>query len=172
MRHYSYDFKVKLVQEYQRGEGSAKDLKRKYGIASSSLISRWIEQVQNGGFNALHPGEWIRYPTDFKVEVVDYCLNNDMSLNATALYFGVDNPTVSKWVKAYQKQGIAGFCPTPKRRTTSMKRQSRPTTKSGRQQQEIQQLKDELYSVKMERDVLKKLIAVTHKRPPMQQKHQ
>jgi len=171
MRHYSYDFKVKLVQEYQRGEGSAKDLKRKYGIASSSLISRWIEQVQNGGFNALHPGEWIRYPTDFKVEVVDYCLKNDTSLNATALHFGIDNSTVVSWVKQYQEHGIAGFCLHKQRRQSDMKKQIRPTTENNRQLQEIQKLKDELNEVKMERDVLKKLIAVTHKQPPMQKKH-
>ncbi|WP_237756473.1 hypothetical protein [Lactiplantibacillus herbarum] len=52
-----------------------------------------------------------------------------------------------------------------------MKKQIRPTTENNRQLQEIQKLKDELNEVKMERDVLKKLIAVTHKQPPMQKKH-
>lgn len=172
MKQYSYKFKVKLVKEYQRGEGSAKDLAKKYSICGHGLIERWIGQVQNRGFKALHPGEWIRYPVDYKLEVVNYCLKNGISQNATALHFGIDNPTISRWIKTYQRQGVAGFCPKHQRRQKAMKKPARSITADASQRQEIQKLQDELYEVKMERDTLKKLIAVTQMKLPTQKKHQ
>ena len=171
MKQYSYKFKSKLVKKYQRGEGSAEDLAQKYSMPTASLVTRWIQQVQNGGLKALRSGKGARYSVDYKLEVVDYCLKNDTSLNATALHFGIDNSTVVNWVEQYREHGIAGFCLHKQRRQSDMKKQIRPTTENSRQLQEIQKLKDELNEVKMERDVLKKLIAVTHKQPPMQKKH-
>lgn len=100
------------------------------------------------------------------MKVVDYYLNNHVSLSATARHFEVDNPTISKWVLNYRKKGIDGLKPKDKDRYQSMKKQPRPTTEKGRHLQEKQRLEHELYQVKMERDVLKKLLAVTRKNHP------
>ena len=170
MKMYTFRFKTRVVKQYLHGQGSASDLAKKYHMATSSLVSRWINQVKSGGFQSLHNHGWVRYSLEFKMEVVDYYLNNHVSLNATARHFEVDNPTISKWVVGYQRMGIDGLEPKDKDRYQSMKKQPRSTTEKGRQLQKIQRLEHELYQVKLDRDALKKLLAVTRKNHPMETK--
>ncbi len=167
MKKYTFEFKRRVVKEYLDGQGSALDLAAKHRMTTASLVSRWVSQVRSGGFKALHNHGWIRYPLERKMEVVDYYLNNHVSLSATARYFEVDNPTISKWVVNYRKKGIDGLEPKDKDRYQSMKKQPRSTTEKERHLQEEQRLEHELYQVKMDRDALKKLLAVTHKNHPM-----
>lgn len=166
MKKYTYAFKARVVREYQSGEVSYEDLAKKHHIASPSLIERWVNKVDSVGFTALHNPGFIRYPVDFKYEVVDYYLNNNLSQAAVARHFNVDDPSVKHWLDLYKSDGLDSPWPKHKRGQSSMKKQSKPTTKEARQLQEIKNLKDELYQVKMERDVLKKLRAVTQKNHP------
>ena len=170
MKKYTFELKKRVVKEYLDGQGSALDLAAKHRMTTASLVARWVSQVRSGGFKALHNHGWIRYPLEFKMEVVDYYLNNHVSLSATARYFEVDNPTISKWVSNYRKKGIDGLEPKDKDRYQSMKKQPRPTTEKERHLQAEQRLEHELYQVKMDRDALKKLLDVTRKNHPMETK--
>ncbi|WP_162261171.1 helix-turn-helix domain-containing protein [Liquorilactobacillus aquaticus] len=44
MTKYTYEFKVKLIQEYWNGDISYSDLMRKYNISSMTTIRRWVMQ--------------------------------------------------------------------------------------------------------------------------------
>lgn len=43
-KHYKYEIKLKIVQEYLQGELSYKRLAEKYNLANESLIKRWVNQ--------------------------------------------------------------------------------------------------------------------------------
>ena len=163
MKEYTYAFKARVVREYQRGEASYEDLANKHHITSPSLVEIWVSKVKNSGFEALHVDWNKKYPAGFKAGVVDYYLYSGLSQNVTAMFFGIDATSLSSWTKAYRSKGVEGLKTKRERRQSSMKKHPRPATEKERNLQEIQNLKDELYNVKMERDVLKKLIAVTHK---------
>jgi len=52
----------------------------------------------------------IKYPKDFKMEVVQYYLNNSAGYLATAKHFNLPSEvTVLNWVKRYQIHGEAGL---------------------------------------------------------------
>ena len=43
MAKYSYEFKKKIVMEYLNGGGGTGYLTKKYGVASSTDIKKWIK---------------------------------------------------------------------------------------------------------------------------------
>ena len=43
-KDYSYTFKLQVVQEYESGNISKKELSRKYGIQGDATIRNWIEK--------------------------------------------------------------------------------------------------------------------------------
>jgi transposase len=52
MEKYSFEFKLKLVQEYFRGEGGYKALGKKYGVDYSN-IKRWCANYKEYGEDSL-----------------------------------------------------------------------------------------------------------------------
>jgi transposase-like protein len=46
-KDYSYTFKLRVVQEYETGNISKGELKRKYGIQGDATIRTWIEKYGN-----------------------------------------------------------------------------------------------------------------------------
>lgn len=164
MQVHSYRLKKKIVKSYLAGEGSFRDLASKYQISTPSLVGHWVRRAKKSGIESLRPsGQRIVHSIEFKYSVVNYYLTNSESENAVANRFDVDNSSVRLWVQAYQRQGLDGLTPKHQGRQLPMKPELKPTTENEQLQQEIKQLKQDLYDVKMERDVLKKLQAVIHK---------
>jgi len=59
MAKYSFEFKLKLVQEYFRGEGGYKTLGKKYGIDYLN-IKRWCANYKDMVKNLLDEAEKIK----------------------------------------------------------------------------------------------------------------
>ena len=56
-----------------------------------------------------------KYSNDFKLEVVNYYLNQHIGYEMTAQHFGIPAfDTVKRWVKRYEKNGINGLIKNPK----------------------------------------------------------
>ncbi|OEK76432.1 hypothetical protein AST06_00085 [Staphylococcus saprophyticus] len=48
-KHYKYEFKLKVVQEYLNSSLGYRALAKKYEISTKSLIERWIAQYKEFG---------------------------------------------------------------------------------------------------------------------------
>lgn len=78
-----------------------------------------------------------KYTDEFKREVVNLVLSSEKSPKRIAVEMGISDNSIYKWLKDYDK--------------------SQP---EGRTVADFQRLKKELADVKMERDILKKAVAI------------
>ncbi|WP_409076857.1 helix-turn-helix domain-containing protein [Bombilactobacillus bombi] len=170
MTKYSAEFKAKVVQEYLTGRISYQGLATKYEISSKSMIMAWVNLVKAKGFKALKiKHRKANYSIEYKLKVIDYYKNSGQGSNFVAAHFGISPSLVKNWVRFYAEYGIDGLRPNRKGRPIIMgskkPKQKKlkpnvPLTEKEEYEQEIAQLKEELYYTQMERDVLKKLKAV------------
>lgn len=115
-RSYSKEFKMKVVEEYIRGDGSSIDLGIKYDI-SSGLLRKWIRMYNaNRELKDYNPKQEVymaeaRRKTTFeeRKEIVDYCINHNHDYKNTATKFHVSYSQVYSWVKKYNTDGTDGL---------------------------------------------------------------
>lgn len=170
MTKYSTQFKIKVVQEYQKGGISLQDLCDKYAISDHSVVKQWNDLVIQQGFESLKVKKTkATYTTKFKLRVVNYYRTHELGASKVAAKFNLNPTQVYLWYRRYQKEGIVGLRPKAKgrprktmnKRTNHSKKSPLAPTKEEQYQQEIADLKAELAYAKMENDILKKLQALS-----------
>lgn len=107
MAKYSFEFKLKVVQEYLKGEGGYTFLSRKFNVASKSNIKKWVATYNTlGEEGLLRSRKKQTYSLDFKLHVVELYLTTEVSYQELALQFGLNNPPLLvKWVNDYRIAG-------------------------------------------------------------------
>lgn len=118
MAKYSYEFKIKVVQEYLCGGGGYKYLADKYNIASKTCIEEWVATYNEFGFDGLiRKRKNETYSFDFKLHVVKLYLTTEVSYRDLALSVGMNNPPlITKWVNDYRLAGPDALKPKQKGR--------------------------------------------------------
>lgn len=113
---YSKEFKMKVVEEYIRGEGSSIDLGIKYDI-SSGLLRSWVRMYNaNRKLKDYDPKQEVymaearrKTTLEERKEIVDYCINHNRNYKDTAAKFDVSYSQVYSWIKKYDATGAAGL---------------------------------------------------------------
>lgn len=169
MTKYSSDFRVEVVQAYLSGKYSYNSLANYYKIASGRTIREWVALARTHGLEALQRTKHQRvYTLEDKLAVVDYYQTHDEGTAKVAARFAINPSQVSVWSRIFNEVGPAGLRPRPKGRRTTM---TKPKARDDADQltpnekdkliQETMRLRQELYQTQMERDILKKLRAVS-----------
>ena len=107
---YSKEFKMKVVEEYVRGDGSSIDLGIKYDI-SYGLLRKWIRMYNaNRELKDYNPKQEVymaearrKTTLEERKEIVDYCINHNRNYKNTAAKFDVSYRQVYSWVKKYDQ---------------------------------------------------------------------
>ena len=68
-KDYSYSFKLAVVQEFESGQISRGELKRKYGIQGDSTISKWLEKYGTFDWANKTPGTMPKTPEQKLLEL-------------------------------------------------------------------------------------------------------
>jgi transposase-like protein len=89
-----------------------------------------------------------RYDKEFRINAVKHLKSSDKGLREVAESLGIPVSTLSGWVKEYEQHGEQSFPGSGKIKPCN---------------EEYYRLKKELDDVKMERDVLKKAVAIFSK---------
>lgn len=113
---YSKEFKVKVVEEYIRGEGSSIDLGIKYNI-SSGLLRSWVRMYNdNRELKDHNPKQEVymaqarrKTTLEERKEIVDYCIKHNRDYKNTAAEYDVSYSQVYSWVRKYDTDGEAGL---------------------------------------------------------------
>ncbi len=113
---YSKEFKMKVVEEYVRGDGSSIDLGIKYDI-SSGLLRKWIRMYNaNRELKDYNPKQEVymaearrKTTLEERKEIVDYCINHNRNYKKTAAKFDISYSQVYSWVKKYDTDGADGL---------------------------------------------------------------
>ena len=85
------------------------------------------------------------YDRQFKIDTVEYYLNSGQTARSIAKHFGICDKTFYSWIKEYKEQSSDSF-------------KGKGFIKSSNE--EVVKLKKALASVKQERDILKKALAI------------
>ncbi len=109
---YPNEFKMKVVEEYIRGEGSSIDLGIKYDI-SSGLLRSWVRMYNaNRELKDYNPKREVymaearrKTTLEERKEIVNYCISHNRDYKNTAAKYNVSYSQVYSWVKKYDADG-------------------------------------------------------------------
>ena len=157
-RHYDPVLKETAVKDYLSGKGSLRDICLKYNIRDKLQLRTWIKvynghkdfKKQTGGSRMTKGRETTQAE---RVAVAKACIANGKNYGDAAIQHNVSYQQARSWTLKYIKGGESALEDRRGQRTA----QQRPRTPEEEMKIRIAQLEHELYLVKMERDLLKKL---------------
>ena len=155
---YSVELKYRSVGDYLSGEGTLREICRKYGIRSTHQLRNWIK-LYNGhtelkchtGGSRMTKGRDTTY--EERITLVKECIENGYNYTAIAQKYQVGYQQIYTWVQKYKKNGEDAL----KDRRGRHKKNHKPQTEEEKLKLEVATLKRQLYLAQMENDVLKKL---------------
>ncbi|MEX2949560.1 transposase [Staphylococcus warneri] len=170
-KHYSFEFKIKIVQEYLNGMQGYPALTKSYGLSSTSLLRRWVNQYVEFGPKGLDKKLKNRsYSRDFKVSVLKFRQENHLSYRETANYFKISNPSmIANWQRKFDEEGILGLDNKQRGRPSKMKKKNRKVKQENHlplkedEREELERLRTENEMLKAGIAYQKKLQALTQK---------
>lgn len=150
-RKYSTEFKLKVVQEYQKGEKGSHILGHEMNIHPSMVLS-WYHLYKEHGIDGLRTRRTNSpYSEDFK-EKVQFELRNKAPVNFLRAKYHLSPSTLKRWRLE---------CDMAKKTVARIiTREEHKGTKDS----EIKELLEQLEYAKMENDILKKLAALVQAR--------
>jgi transposase-like protein len=156
---YSKETKSSAVNSYLSGEGSLKDICKKYKIRSERQLRQWImrynshEDFKSGSGGGSYMRKARQTTSEERIAIVQDCLANDKNYGAMALKYSISYQQVRNWTITYEKIGSASLEDRRGRRTGTQP--SRTPEEAMRDR--IVQLEREKRDLQMENDLLKKV---------------
>lgn len=167
-KHYKYEFKLKVVQEYLNSSLGYRALAKKYEISTKSLIERWIAQYKELGPEGLSKRLKNKvYTREFKLSVLRFRQENMLSYRETASHFKISNiAMICAWQRRFEENGILRLDNNQKGRPSKMdKKHSKAKPKSAElkesEREELERLRNENEMLKAGIAYQKKLQALT-----------
>ncbi|MDA2184786.1 IS3 family transposase [Bacillus cereus] len=152
MAKFTADEKIQIVLRYLNGNESYREIGRSLGI-SDTIILNWVNQYKQNGLEAFLK-RCTNYTQQFKLDVLNFMIENGISLFETAAIFNVPAPsTISVWKKQLEIHGIDAL---------QSKKKGRPSMKKDSNKQLKQPLAEgsveaRIKQLEMENEYLKKL---------------
>jgi len=160
MAKYSQNFKIKIVQEYLKGNLGYILLAQKYDIPSPTPIKHWVRAYKAFGIEGLErKTKHEEYPVQFKLDVLNFMKQTGASYQDTAIQFNMNHPSlIASWNSKFLKEGVEGLKHT-KGRPTMSKKLKAISTKTDKTMSREEQLERENELLRLEVAYLKKLKA-------------
>ena len=160
MSKYSYEFKLKVINDMLDNHVGTDRAAKKYGISHENL-RRWFKRYELYGIEGLLMKKG-SYDGKFKQNVVEYMHNNHLSYTETAFHFNLGSrDIVDKWEHIYYEEGPQALY--EERRGRKRKMSSKP-----RKKKLCKELEEDLIAenqrLRMENAYLKKLQALVQER--------
>lgn len=157
-RVYSEAIKKAAAEDYLAGRGSLKTISERYKIRSSYLVMNWVRVYNCHNMSNADAGGTVMairrtYTLEERLEVVKEHLEKGKNINAIASERGITYNVIKHWIQKYQTMGIAGLEDRRGQRTA----QQAPRTSEEELRVKNAQLEHEIYLLRMENDLLKKL---------------
>ncbi|MFJ7185381.1 transposase [Lysinibacillus xylanilyticus] len=111
MAKYSQGIKLKIVQEYLKGNLGYLLLAQKYGIPSPTPIKNWVRAYKAFGEEGLQrKTNHEEYPVQFKLDVLKFMKQTGASYQDTAIRFNRNDPSlIATWNSKFLKEGVEGL---------------------------------------------------------------
>ena len=157
-RRYNPELKEAAVQSYMSGEGSLREICKRYKIRSTYQLRAWIKvynghkdfKKQTGGSHMTKGRETTQAE---RVTAAKECVANDKNYGEVAIKYNVSYQQVRSWTLKYIEGGESAL----EDRRGQRKKDQHPRTELEQAQVEIEQLKHKLRMLEVENHLLKKL---------------
>lgn len=164
---YSRELKKEATEAYLRGEGSQREICKRYRIRSKTQLRDWLtvytghKELRATGSrgSGIYMTKGRITTLDERIEIVGYCIANGKDYGAAIERYGVSYQQIYSWVRKYEAKGIDGLIdkrgkPKPLEEMTEVERL----------RAENKMLKAENKQKEMEITVLKKLQEIERRR--------
>lgn len=157
MAKHSLETKLKAVNDVL-GLGMSTGAVAKSLHSAKAVIQRWIARYEKFGIDGLSMKSGT-YTADFKVNVLEYIHENNMSLFQGAVHFEIpSDATVGKWERIYWEEGPKALYKDNRGRKGKVMKDKIKKPKMDKQVEE--DLIAEVQRLRMENEYLKKLNAL------------
>lgn len=160
MAKYSFEFKLKLVQEYLNGKDGYKYICDKYSIPDKTILRQWVAVYKTFGEDGLIRSRKKAFHSfDFKLHIVELYLTTEISYQELALQEGITNPSMlCKWVNDFRIAGPDALKPRTKGRPPKMSKPKKEVIqKNNSESDRIKRLEEENLKLRIENAYLKEL---------------
>jgi transposase len=163
MAKYSFEFKMKIVQEYLEGKGGSRFLSIKYGVKSPKQVQTWINTYRElGEEGLLRKRQNQKYSVQFKLNAIELYQTSEMSYREVANTLKINNPAlIVAWMRQFRVAGIEGLSKSKGRPPTLTKKNEKPKKSKIKttmeDQDRIKVLEKQVRSLQIENAFLKEL---------------
>ena len=166
MAKYSYEFKLKVVQEYLNSKVGYESIAKQNNIPDKKQVRVWVNAYKEFGSDGLMRSRKNKnYSFQFKLSVVELYLSSEVSYQELALSQGINTPSlISRWVNDFRIAGPDALRPKKKgRKKTLDTRELKKLSRSNEEKpvdtsaEHVKELEDELLKLKIENAYLKEL---------------
>ncbi|OIK03779.1 transposase [Bacillus sp. MUM 13] len=150
--------KLQAVNRYLNGNESSHEIAKSLGTNHQAIL-KWIKQYEYNGEDAFIKS-YTKHTQQFKLDVLNFMIENGTSLNETAAIFKILAPsTISVWRKQFETQGMDAL-QSKKRGRPSLKKESDHHSKQSLVEGSREALEARIKHLEMENEYLKKLNAL------------
>ena len=164
MAKYSFEFKMRVVNDYLNGNGGYRYLAQKYGIPQDSTVQKWVNAYNTLGAEGLKRSRQKKvYSFEFKLHAVELYLSSEVSYQELTNTLQLNNLSLLvRWVNNFRAVGPDALRPHKKgRRSTVKNDKKKKAVKSEKLDAEttayIKELEDALLKARIENAYLKEL---------------
>ena len=149
MTKYSFDLKLKAVQDYLNGLGGYKFIANKYHVSNCQLIKNWVDVYQTfGSLGLKRKRQNSVYDSQFKLNAVNLYLTSEKSYREIANQIGLTNKSLlTRWVIDYREKGEFAFSNA---RGRPRKEPVMPNKKSSKKPSDLSEAEQKLAKVEYE----------------------
>ncbi|SFC00920.1 Transposase and inactivated derivatives [Bacillus sp. OV322] len=158
MVKFTANDKLQAVNRYPNGNESLREIAKSLGTNHKAIL-KWIKQYEYNGKDAFIKS-YTKHTQQFKLDVLNFMIENGTSLNETAAIFKILAPsTISVWRKQFETQGIDAL-QSKKKGRPSLKKESDQHSKQLPVEGSKEALEARIKQLEMENEYLKKLNAL------------
>ena len=114
MKKYTVELKLKAVKAYLKGEGSYRDISRKFGISHHDILRDWVlwynghrefkERTSAKGEIYMTKGR--KSTQEERAKIVAFCIEHNYDYGLTVETYGVSYNQIYSWVRKYEEGGV------------------------------------------------------------------
>ena len=139
-KKYSVELKMQAVQSYQNGEGSLREICRKYGISDKHVLQDWIMwynghreyKERSSAKGEIYMTKGRKTTQEERAEIVAFCIEHNYDYGLTVETYNVSYQQVYAWVRKNEEGGVDKL------------RDNRGRTKQVEEMTEVEKLKAEM----------------------------
>lgn len=116
-KKYGKELKLQAVQDYISGNGSLREISRKYEILSNKQLRNWIKMYnghkefkeRSSSKGEIYMTKGRKTTQEERAEIVAFCIEHGKDYGLTVETYQVSYQQIYAWVRKYEEKGVKGL---------------------------------------------------------------